>query len=114
MNEYQELNEYDDHNPLRRLLSAERQSSMFVDYWWGFLVIEALSASIGRVIAEQKYKTFEKDLSYFAQSSSMYLWGFAISGVMFYIANLKEASKQLLFLNLTYSLNGFNAWTWAL
>ena len=96
----------------RNLLKSD--TSIFINYWWLFLLIESLFSSIGSVIAEQKYKTFEKNLSYFAQSSSMYLWSLVIASVLFYIANIKQASKELLLLNITYALEGFNIYTWIL
>eukprot|EP00483_Globobulimina_turgida_P003040 UN03045 len=42
----------------------------------------------------------------------MYLWSLVIASVFFYFANIKQASKELLLLNLTVALEGFNIWTW--
>ena len=108
-----DVNDFELHEHGRNLLD-NNNISMFRNYWWIFLFIESLFGSIGSVIAEQKYKTFEKNLSYFAQSSSMYLWSLVIASVLFYIANIKQASKELLLLNLTYALEGFNIYTWFL
>ena len=93
---------------------AALHRSRFAEHWCAVLLAESLLSSVGAVVAERKYKTLSLNLSFFAQSSSMYLWSLVVASLMFYVANVKEASKELLLLNLIYGLKGFNVWTWAL